>query len=212
MKKTMLCAAVLTLLLVSCDEDILNPEGLSYSKSVFDITFYESGQTGVPTIMWNGSIGTFGLADSYPGVSINSSTGAVSWNGDLPVGENDVTIIATNANGSKQVSITLNHIFSGSFTGSYNYDPTSMTVSGDNYGLTFNSDGTIIPRDFTTYGSGTYTIDDNNNISAAYSYGFGDVYLDAKLTYSSSQNPYIDGLWGTNEANPNTGYFRVDKD
>lgn len=216
MKKYLVLILVSISFFYACNDDpvAITPEGFSYTNAIVDVDFYESGQTGVPLITWNGSLGNFGFASAYDGLAINSTTGVISWNGDLPLGETDVTVIATNANGTISTTLTINHIFSASFTGSYNFDPNDTNVSGDNYKLIFNTDGTITAIDFTSNASGTYTIDDDNKILASYSYDGSSsiIYLDADLTYSDAQTPYVDGLWGSVENNPNSGYFKVELD
>lgn len=217
MKTNLFLSLIALLFFASCSDDavVLGPSDFSYAKATFDIEFYTSGQTGTPSIDWNGSVGTFGLADSYPGVSINSTTGVVSWNKGLSLGSNAIQIIATNADGSLTITITLRNNFSGSFSGGYNYDPNSTTVSvGDNYKLIFAEDGSMTAMDFSSEASGSYVINSMGDLTAQYLYtGSTDsIYITGSVTYSNIQNPVLDGLWGNNANNPNTGYYKVDLD
>ena len=144
----------------SCSDDVLllSPTGFSYATTIYEVGFYETGQSGVAQITWNGETGTFGLADSYPGVSINSTTGQLSWNQDLNLGTTVVTIIATNSIGNISTTINLVHKFSGSFTGGYNYNPSSTTLTQSMFNLTFNENGTMTATDSGDNATGTYTI------------------------------------------------------
>ncbi|MEZ5004217.1 MAG: hypothetical protein R2730_14390 [Chitinophagales bacterium] len=217
MKTNLFLSLIALLFFASCSDDavVLGPTDFSYAKATFDIEFYTSGQTGTPSIDWNGSVGTFGLADSYEGVSINSTTGVVSWNKGLSLGSNAIQIIATNADGSITITITLRNNFSGSFSGAYNYDPNSTTVGGGtNYKLIFAEDGTMTAMDFTSEASGFYTINSLGELTGRYLYEVStdSIYITGNVAYSNVQNPVLDGLWGTNASNPNTGYYKVNLD
>ncbi|MEZ5007399.1 MAG: hypothetical protein R2753_04500 [Chitinophagales bacterium] len=217
MKTNLFLSLIALLFFASCSDDavVLGPSDFSYSNATIDIEFYTSGQTGTPSIDWNGSIGTFGLADSYQGVSINSTTGVVTWNKGLPLGNNTIEIIATNANASLTISITLRNNFSGNFSGSYNYDSNSTTVDGNsNYKLMFTENGTMTAMDLQIEASGTYTINSMGELTAQYLYqGSSDsIYITGTVTYSNVQNPILDGLWGSDVNNPNTGYYKVNFD
>ncbi len=111
------------------DEVIVGPTGFVYNPSTYTVAFYDSDQTGVPSIDWNGNLGTFGLAASYDGVSVNTSNGQLSWNGDLPLGMTEVSVIATNVNASATTTVTLDHEFSGLFSGGYNFDVNSTMLT-----------------------------------------------------------------------------------
>lgn len=204
---------LLALLFTACDEDVVlvGPADLNYSAATFDIDFWTSGQTGTPLINWNGSTGTFGLAESYEGVSINTSSGVVSWSKGLPIGTNTIVIIATNANGTLSKTITLNNPFQGVFIGTYNFDPDNEPGPGNNYTLEFQTDGSLTATDFTTSSvSGSYTIDEETlEITGTYDYGYGAIYIDGTLSYSNAMTPEIVGNWGNAENDLSGGTYKV---
>ena len=185
------------------------PEGLKYSKTNFEIGFYETGQSGVAQVSWNGNTGTFGIAESVPGVSVDPTTGVISWDGDLPLGISYVRVIASNANGNVEKEVTLEHKFSGSFTGGYNFNPNSGADLNTGFNLTFMEDGTMTASDNGAPATGTYIINDNNHLEVTYSYdGTSLLYLDADLHYSKDKTPEIEGKWGRDIENINAGYFK----
>ncbi|MCP4120384.1 MAG: hypothetical protein GY751_01375 [Bacteroidetes bacterium] len=211
MKKMLILLLAILFVLPGCDDDTFKgPFDFTYSFNSYSIGFYNSGMTGVAQIDWNGETGTFGLSQSYAGVSVDNTNGMVSWNGDLPIGTTSVRIIATNSDGFATKDIELDHPFSGEFIGSYNYDPMSTTVIGDNFTLDFKVDGTLLVKDFTTDGSGTWEFVSTNTISGAYDYGYGPIYITGTIVYSESQTPYVEGLWGNDPNDINSGYYKVE--
>lgn len=211
MKYSYILIVFMAVLFTACDEDVVGPSGFTYSTTSFAIDFWTSGQTGSPTINWNGSTGMFGLAESYDGVSIDANTGIVSWNKGLPLGVNSISVIATNANGNVSKTIELDHTFSGVFIGSYNYDPGVTPSPGTNYTLDFGADGSLQATDFTTPSvSGSYTINEETlEILGEYTYATDPIYIEGTLSYSNAATPEINGVWGNTETNPNTGAYRV---
>ncbi len=212
MKHTLYLLLSLPLILASCCKEVIDdPSGFGYTPSSFTVSFYDTDQTGVPSIDWNGSLGTFGLAASYDGVSVNSANGQLSWNGDLPLGITEISVVATNANASETTTVTLDHAFSGFFSGGYNFDINSTTVAVTDWSVSFNTDGTIDVSDVGTPGSGTWEMN-GSTITGVYQYdGVGtDVFIEGTLTYDDATSPYITGLWGNDANNLTGGYFRVD--
>ena len=212
MKIYVLLLTIAILGISGCSDDtlVIAPSGLQYVTTNYQIGFYETGQSGVALINWNGETGTFGLGDIYDGVSINSTTGQLSWDQDLLLGETKVAVIASNSIGSLFTEISLNHKFSGSFTGAYNNNPNSDILTNDDYNLTFMEDGTMTVLTDGFDGAGVYTIDDNGNIDGQYEYdGYvGDFYyFTGNLTYSKSMIPTIEGLWGTDPNDISSGKF-----
>lgn len=188
------------------------PSDLVYNDPQTEVAFYSTGSTAAPNVNWNGETGSFMSNGSYDGITINSNTGVISWNKNLPLGENYISVRATNSKGSSVTQVILNNQFQGNFIGGYNYDPTSTILT--DYGLTMNfaSDETMLCVINGSTGAGSW-----NTISGSYiSVNFilaGDPVtykFEGEVVYSNSILPYIAGSYGIAGAGVWMGHMRLD--
>lgn len=124
---------------MSCSSDDDSPQitspSVSYNTSTINATFFQNGNTNAPTVNWNGNQGTFSLANSINGLSIDANTGVVSWTTVLPAGEHEVQIVASNSAGQTTSYFTLKNLLQGLFIG---------LISQDLYfDVDFRMDGTV---------------------------------------------------------------------
>lgn len=94
---------------------------ISYGQNTIETPFHTTGSSVLPTIDWNGNVGSFGLENTMESVSIDAKTGLVSWGKTLRLGTNTIKIIAFNNAGSNSTTLQLEHAFIGNFKG--DYDP-----------------------------------------------------------------------------------------
>ena len=124
------------------------------------------GQTGTPTIDWNGDQGTVSLGSAIDGVSVNATTGQVRWTKTLPAGTHEVEVILSNAEGQVVVPIVIENPLQGRFEGVYD--------DAIYYAHIFKTDGTVdveVDNPDNRYeGNGTYELLPNGTISAEYEY------------------------------------------
>lgn len=183
---------------------------VSYSQNVYQIPFHTEGISTAPTIEWNGDVGLFSLQKAVPGVSIDFQTGVLTWDGTLPIGENNIVVIAVNEARAVQAFVSLSHDFSGNFQGELefpNFDP-------------------ILPFDlnFETNGSATVSIGENgapsdfgfwtmtgNTISGQYSWSddLGPYLIEGTLT-TTEAGAYIEGRFAEGPVNEENAVFHVD--
>jgi len=71
--------------------------------------FFQAGNSDAPRLNWNGNQGNFSLSSTIDGLSINSTTGVLSWTNSLPIGTHNIQIIATNSAGQTTSNITINN-------------------------------------------------------------------------------------------------------
>lgn len=109
----------------SCSDDesgdtveIMKPI-VTYTGPHLNADFYTPGTTSAPTVEWNGDVGSFSISPEIEGLSINSTTGEISWSNLLPLGTHNFDAVATNAAGQTTISMELENIFSGVFEGYY---------------------------------------------------------------------------------------------
>lgn len=198
------------LFLSSC---VTAPSGLSFPDSTIDIPFYEAGSSETPSVEWSKDRGIFTLEREINGVSINNQTGVVSWNGNLPLNQTAVGVIAENSEGTTSTTLILDQKLSGEFNGSYNFTPATPVTTGDNFTLILGEDGSLTAIDGTTSSvTGSWTLNPGNQIEARYSYdGTTFITLSSTLSYSESQQPIISGTWGNEGVAAPSGAFGVTK-
>jgi hypothetical protein len=202
------------LFMTSCTEDIddntvVAPSDFYYLGDL-PIPFYTNGSTGLPNIDWGNEVGTFALNDDYQGVTINETTGALSWNEDLPLGENIISVTATNSAGFAVTSVLFLHQFGGEFTGGYNSDPSSTTVTASNLVINFNVNGTLTITDAGQTGTGTWSFNPQGDLICEYTVTSGSYELIYDLTYSVTINPFLEGYKRLDGSTVNIGFSRMD--
>jgi len=169
------------------------------------ILFYTHGSVS-PNIDWGNETGTYALDMSYTGVSLDEITGALSWDEDLPLGNNVVMVTATNSAGFATTAPNLLHQFSGVFNGAYNNDANPSTPTTVSMNITFNIDGTMSINDNGTTTSGTWLFNPAGKLICTYS----TFELEFDLTYSLTVIPYLEGYKRNTGSATNTGFVRLD--
>ena len=207
-------ALIAILFMVSCTDDIddntvVAPSDFYYLGDL-PIPFYTNGSTGVPNIDWGNEVGTFALNDDYQGVTINETTGVLSWNEDLPLGENIISVTATNSAGFAVTSVLFLHQFGGEFTGGYNSDPSSTTIPVSNLVINFNVNGTLTITDAGQTGTGTWSFNPQGDLICEYTVTSGSYELIYDLTYSVTVNPFLEGYKRMDGSTVNLGFSRMD--
>lgn len=200
--------------MTSCTDDIddnivVAPSDFYYLGDL-PIPFYSNGSTGVPNINWGNEVGTFALNDDYQGVAINETTGVLSWNEDLPLGENIISVTATNSAGFAVTSVLFLHQFGGEFTGGYNSDPALTTVTASNLIINFNVNGTLTITDNGETGTGTWSFSLQGDLICEYTVTSGSYELIYDLTYSVTVNPFLEGYKRMEGSTENLGFSRMD--
>lgn len=200
--------------ITSCTDDVddntvVAPSDFYYLGDL-PIPFYTNGSTGAPNIDWGNEVGTFALNDDYQGVTINETTGVLSWNEDLPLGENIISVTATNSAGFAVTSVLFLHQFGGEFTGGYNSDPASTTVTASNLVINFNVNGTLSITDDGETGTGTWSFNPQGDLICAYTVTSGSYELIYDLTYSVTVNPFLEGYKRMEGSTENLGFSRMD--
>jgi len=202
-----ICLFCISLISCSSDRDDTSVSAPSdfYYPGETPIPFYTHGSV-APNINWGNETGTYALDANYTGVSLDETTGELSWNEDLPLGSNIVMVTATNSAGFATTSPNLLHQFSGQFDGAYNNDANPSTPTTANMDITFNVDGTMSITDDTTTTNGTWTFNPSGKLICTY----GTLELELDLTYSLTTIPYLEG-YKRNVGNPtNLGFARID--
>lgn len=160
-KTVTLLVGIFLFLACSTDDDSSAAQVTSviYNETIINTTFFQEGSS-APTVNWNGNQGSFSLAGTIQGVSINTTTGVLSWSKLLAPKTHVVQVIATNSEGQTTITITLKNPLQGVFTKINN--PTESIE------IEFNTDNTMVMRTIDTSitgttdaRSGTYTINDN---------------------------------------------------
>jgi hypothetical protein len=200
--------------LVSCaddiDDNIVSAPSDFYYLGELPIPFYTNGNLEVANINWGNEEGNFTLNSNYQGVSINETTGMLTWNEDLPLGENIISVTATNSAGSAVTSVLFLHQFGGEFTGGYNSDPASTTVTASNLVINFNVNGTLSITDNGETGTGTWSFNPQGDLVCEYTVISGSYELIYDLTYSVTVNPFLEGYKRMDGSIVNLGYSRMD--
>jgi len=194
--KTTIILIITLCFLTSCstDDDTASPTisapSVTYSSTNVNATFFQEGNSTVPTVNWNGNQGAFSLASTINGLSINSTTGVLNWTKELAPDTYNLQVIATNSAGQTSINITIHNPLQGTFTGVY--DDISF------FEIQFNPDGSLELRanDETnpTLATGTWTLN-STNILIDYTYDAGGDYsLSGTLTQSATTATYA-GDW-----------------
>lgn len=206
--KIIMIALVLPIL-SNCSKDdsqIISAPTVSFASTNFETTFFKSGNTSVPTVNWNGNQGTFNLSSMINGVTVNTSTGVISWSKELPLGINNIELIGSNSAGQVSVNITIENIFQGTFKGGYNDNPNSTILDINDQIYVFSSTGEVTSNKGF---NGTWTKSGNtintlfpktNGIS-----GYTEVYT---LTYNSTE-AILEGFWTNDGSATQTGYTKM---
>ena len=213
MKKIILLLFVSITLLFSCtDMDdrlaVVPPSDFYYLGSL-PIPFYTHGNSGLPNINWGNETGIFTLNDTYLGVGVDATTGVLSWNENLPIGDNTVLVTATNSAGAAIATVIFQHQFSGQFNGGYNNNPNSTIVTATNLNITFNVNETMSITDSGTTVNGTWNFV-AGKLFCHYSMASINYELEFDLTYSVTTTPYLEGFKRISGSTSNSGFARLD--
>jgi len=202
---------IVSVFISSCtdlDDTLEAPSDFYYIGSL-PIPFYSNGNSDLPSINWGSEVGIFNLNDSYIGVGVNTQTGILSWNENLPIGESIIYVTATNSAGAAIAMVTFLHQFSGQFNGGYNSDPSATSVTASNLNILFNVDGTMSITDEGNTVNGTWNLD-NSKLICLYSVASVNYELAFDLTYSVPVNPFLEGYKKIAGSTSNSGFARLD--
>ncbi|WP_299891984.1 hypothetical protein [uncultured Lacinutrix sp.] len=181
LKSTKIILLFAVTIVMSCSKDddapTVSTPDVNYSFTTFFSTFFQEGNTGVPTVNWNGNQGTFSLATSLDGLSINSANGVVSWTNQLPTGEHSIIVLASNSAGQKANSFIIENKIQGAFTGTYDLGYFKVEFNTDGTALVTADDATSAPQF-----SGTWYII-NNEVIVNFTFN-----TDATVQYSLKGN------------------------
>lgn len=111
MKKILLCCLVI-LLAVSCKHEIPStvevPTNLVYAPSVASIIKGSAGNSVKPTIEDGGGAISYSISSgTIDGISIDNSTGVISWSNTVVVGNYSISVTASNEAGSTATTYQL---------------------------------------------------------------------------------------------------------
>jgi len=187
------------------DDTIVSTPSDFYYPGETPIPFYTHGSV-LPNIDWGNETGTYTLDMSYTGISLDETTGALSWDEDLPLGNNVVMVTATNSAGFATTTPNLLHQFSGVFNGAYNNDANPVTPTTVSLSVTFNVDGTMSITDNGTTSNGTWVFNPTGKLICTYS----TFELELDLTYSLTVIPYLEGFKRNVGNASNIGFVRLD--
>ena len=201
-------ALLMCIAFTSCSSDkddtsVSAPSDFYYPGET-SIPFYSHGSV-LPNIDWGNETGTYTLDVGYIGVSLDETTGALSWNEDLPLGNNVVMVTATNSAGFATTTPNLLHQFSGVFNGAYNNDANPSTPTTVNMDITFNVDGTMSITDNGITSNGTWVFSPTGKLTCIYS----TFELEFDLTYSITVTPYLEGFKRNTGNTTNIGFVRL---
>ncbi|WP_394747906.1 hypothetical protein [Spongiimicrobium salis] len=213
MKLIVFFLSLLLLLNWSCSSDDSGETGtlaiIGYSQSIVQIPFFTDGSTAAPNIDWNGDVGLFSIQNAVQGTSIDFNTGVVSWNSSLPVGTNNITVLAVNSAGAASTTIQIANNFEGVFVGTIDFfeiDPVPATFIFDNDGTsTFHIGNSppSLPASWNLQGNiirSQYIFDDDP----------GPFFIEGTLT-NTEMEAYIEGRYGTDISDgASFGIFRID--
>lgn len=198
-KSILALAMTATIAMVACDDDPAGPNveapTITFAQAAHASPFFMTGTTAAPTIDWGGETGTLALASAVTGVSLDTSTGVVSWDESLAIGVNAVEVVATNSAGSDMFGLEIDNEFQGQFDGGANNDPESETPTFE-VAMTFADDGTlIVVEDGTDEGEGTWTRD-GTTITAVFSFDEGTTFItfEGDVTHDTT-DAVLEGFW-----------------
>ena len=165
---------------------------ITYSNTTIDAEFFKDGNSSAPTIDWGGEKGTLSLSKDIKGLSLDASTGILSWTKELPAGEHSFDVIAVNSAGQASTTITIKNILEGSFVGTYS--------SGIDhyYNIRFFKDGTakVIANDpdLGDEASGTWS-QNGDEILVNYKYESGFKYSTKGTLIQTASEARYEGNW-----------------
>lgn len=206
----LICSVYLTSCSPDIDDDLVYAPSDFYYPGSLTIPFYTNGSTGFPNINWGNEAGVFTLNQTYQGVSINAQNGVISWNEDLPLGENLLTITATNSAGTAETMVLFLHKFSGVFNGGYNSDPNSTVVPSANLMLNCNENETLTVTDSGETATGAWGFNLQGDLICTYELAGVNYQLYYDLTYSVAINPVLVGYKKVVGSAVNSGYSRME--
>lgn len=206
----LICSVYLTSCSPDIDDDLVYAPSDFYYPGTLSIPFYTNGSTGFPNINWGNEAGIFTLNQTYQGVSINAQNGVISWNEDLPLGENLLTITATNSAGTAETMVLFLHKFSGIFNGGYNSDPNSTVVPSANLMLNCNENETLTVTDSGETATGAWGFNTQGDLICTYELAGVNYQLQYDLTYSVAINPVLVGYKKVVGSTVNSGYSRME--
>jgi hypothetical protein len=208
--KTFSLLLLVSVLFNSCTDvdDLIDPPSDFYYTGSLPIPFYTHGNSDVPNINWGNEVGFFNLNATYPGVGVDTQTGILSWNENLPLGESTVQVTATNSGGAAIATVLFLHQFSGQFNGGYNTNPNSTIVTTTNLNILFNVNGTMIVTDSGTTVNGTWNFV-ANKLFCHYTVAAVNYELEFDLTYSVTVTPLLEGFKRVNGSTTNIGFARL---
>ena len=217
MKTLKLVLLVASIVFASCSDKDEEPApvgpSLSYGETSFNTAFRSTGNSGLPTLNWNGEVGNISLAGAQQGLFINNDNGTVHWSKYLEPGIYKITAVATNSSGQATVEIEVENEFMGNFEGGLNANPNSTVLTND-MSFDFKADGTAIVN-VGLNAIGTWTRDEST-VTAVVSFNGGATFITFEGELKSSGSParlkgfYYDGEQAI-EANK-LGYFLVEID
>lgn len=87
---------------------VFPPSNFSFPTNKVNVLIHESGSSPAPLISWNGDQGTFALEEDTDGkITIDATTGIISWMSNLSPGTYTLTVTAKNSAGSIVATFTL---------------------------------------------------------------------------------------------------------
>jgi len=114
------------------------PTALTYSPSSSTILKGTAGNSAIPTITNTGGSITYSLTGTIPpGITINSSTGSISWSNAVTAGTYTLNVAAANNIGSTSSTYTLTVTNTATVTApsSLSYNPASSSVTQGTAGV-----------------------------------------------------------------------------
>lgn len=128
---------------------VVPPTSLSYSPSQITISSGVSGSSAIPTVNNGGGSTTYSISGAPAGISINTSTGVISWAGNLAIGTYTLTAVATNSAGQTNTtySLTVQTAGTGNLSG-FSYSPDSAKVY---HGIAGSSQSPMVTGTPTSY-------------------------------------------------------------
>jgi hypothetical protein len=119
------------------------PVNFQYAADSLTVSFKTEGEIPQPQILWPAAKGNFSLEEAPKGLEINTLTGAISWNHDLPFGVHDITVKAISEGQSWYTSFVLTNTFNASFWNGSIYPLLSLEENRPNYHLWLYKDHSI---------------------------------------------------------------------
>lgn len=218
--KTFIWTAALSAAFIACskseDGGELSEFSIRFQPDIYETAFYASGET-QPLIITSAT----GQADmvylspsTHSSISYSNSTGKVRWTKMLPLGQTTVTVVAALDNRETITTFKVNNNFQGGFTGGYNYDASTETLTHVNFVAQFNSNGTVAINDDGDLGTGTWQRMQDNTIRFIFSYNSSPAQnytYQGPLFYNNNVS-YIEGYFYRGSGvvlGQEKGYFRI---